>query len=178
MDEDERVRAEPADRTQAEEPKGFYAPLPSRQEPVRKKAGVTVVTLLGVPMREESRDLILSLMMPFLVALFDAGLFAAITTNTLPLEALYFFVIPMVAAVPIGMTIPQTGRALVCAILTGVFFVIIFMLFLISPGIAVPDVGIAEFFLTGLGVSAAYFVFIVFASLAGTFFGIIAREFL
>ncbi len=176
MAEEDRYRVEAPDDEQEKEKKGLFRPLPTTETKVPGK-GVPMVRFLGIEMQERHRDILLVIMMPILVGIIDAAVYAQVVIDVFPDDALFVFVIPMLAAVPVGLTIPQAGRALLSAFVSAVAFVCFFLLFLITPGLLVPEVGIGEFLVSGGVVSAIYFLFVVMASLLGTLIGIIAREF-
>ena len=177
MDEESKYRIESDDDDETEK-KGFFRPLPSVEEKVtiKGKSG-PVTTFLGITMLEKYRDLIVFLLIPALVALIDANIYSMVMLHTLEESMIYLFVIPAIAAIPIGLTAGQTGHALLSGIVTAFFFAVFFMLYLISPGIAAPEIGIGTFFISGGVVTAVYFLFVIMASLLGSLVGALVREF-
>lgn len=137
-----------------------------------------MVRFLFWTMPEDRRDLIVMLLMPLLIAVIDTAIFAAIVIDALPDTAVFMFYLPIALAIPIGMTVPQLKHTLISSILASIFFVILLILFLAVPGMLVPEIGIGEFIITGAFVAAVYFFFVLFASMLGSFIGIIFREFM
>ena len=179
MDEESKYRTEEPTETEEEEKKGFLRPLPQAPRPVDSSGpGGPVTTLLGITMLERTRDRIVLIFIPMLVALIDANIFGLVVIDALEESTIYMFVLPMLAAILIGLSTGHTAHSLFGGIFAAVFFVIFFMLFLISPGFAAPDVGPGEFFASGLVVSFIYFLFVIVASLLGSIIGTLIREFL
>ncbi|TFF95206.1 hypothetical protein EU546_03715 [Candidatus Thorarchaeota archaeon] len=176
MPEEDRYRVEEPDEEEKREKRGLLRPLPEVQRRT-SRTGVPMVRFLGIEMQEDHRDILVALLMPVLVGLIDASIYAQIIIDVFTDEALFVFFLPMLAAIPIGLTIPQAGRALLSAFLTAIAFVVFFLLFLITPGLLVPEVGIGEFLVSGGVVSAIYFLFVVLASMLGSVIGIVMREF-
>lgn len=176
MTDESRYRTEEP-REEEKERTGLLRPLPEtgKGRPLAKPS--PVVRFLGIPMKEKSRDLLIMFLMPILVAVIDTNIYAAIVIDVLDDDALYVFVLPALAAIPIGLVSSQVGRALISAFLTALFFMIFFMMFLINPGLVAPDMDIGSMFLSGMVITVMYFLFTVFASLLGCFAGILLREF-
>ncbi|MHA1771030.1 MAG: hypothetical protein ACTSYL_05545 [Candidatus Thorarchaeota archaeon] len=178
MSDESRYRTEsPLEDEDEERAKAFTRPLP-REEKVIRRQGVPMVRFLIWTMPEDRRDRIIMLLMPLLTAVTDTAIFAAIVIDALPDTAVYMFYIPIVLAIPIGMTVPQLKHTLISSILASIFFIILLILFLAVPGMLVPEVGIGEFVVTGAFVAAVYFFFVLFASMLGSFVGILLREFM
>lgn len=159
-----------------EEKKGFFRPLPEK----KKVEGVKqqpVVKFLGVKMYERNRDLLVMFLVPFLAAVINANIYALVIVDILEEVALYMFVVPMVSAIPIGLTVHQTKNALFASLISSMFFIVIFILFLISPALIAPELDIGEFFISGMVISAVYFLFVIFANLLGSLVGALMREF-
>lgn len=179
MDEERYRVEEPEEET--EEPKGFLRPLPKADEPAEvvqvggKK--VPIVNFLGFKMREDRRDLLVMFLIPIFTAIIDANMYSLVVVDILEESALYMFVVPILAAIPIGLVVSNTSRALFSALFAAVFFVFFFMLFLVSPVFIAPVYDPASFFISGLVVSSIYILFVILASLLGTLFGSIIREF-
>ncbi|TFG10261.1 hypothetical protein EU538_02485 [Candidatus Thorarchaeota archaeon] len=176
MSEEDRYRVESPEEEEKKEKRGLLRPLPKVEQQTTSK-GVPIVNFLGLKMEENRRDLLVSILMPILVAIIDASIYAQIIIDVFTDEALFVFFLPMLAAIPIGLTVPQAGKALLSGFLAAIFFVVFFLLFLITPGLLVPEVGIGEFLVSGGVVSAIYFLFVVMASLLGVVIGIVIREF-
>ncbi|RLI58402.1 MAG: hypothetical protein DRO93_09930 [Candidatus Thorarchaeota archaeon] len=176
MAEDEsKYRVERPEDTETEK-KGLFRPLPE-EAPVPIHRRKPTVQFLGMAMPEDRRDLIVMFLMPVLAAIIDTSVYAAVMVQWLPDSALYMFVLPVLAAAPIGMTASQLKNALVSGILAAVFFVVFFILFLISPSFMAPDIGLADFFVSSVVIAFVYFLFVTLASLLGCFVGILLREF-
>jgi hypothetical protein len=116
--------------------------------------------------------------MPMLAGLVDAALYSQVVVDWLFEDVLYMFIIPMLIAVPIGLTVEYASRALIAGILSVVFFAVFLMLFFISPGLFAIDVSPFDYAFTSGVFIAIYSLFIIFASLLGTLIGILLREFL
>ncbi len=182
MADEEKYRVESREEEEEQiEKKGFFRPLPEKKQEykvVEGKRPQPIVKLLGISMKEKKRDLIILLLMPFLTALIDTAIFSFVTVNIWEGSATYLFYIPTLAAIPIGLTVSETGPALIGGFLSAVFFLIFFVLFLMSPVIMVPALGIGEFFISGIALAIGYIIFVVVASLLGSIIGTIMREFL
>ena len=178
MDEETKYRVESEDQQEEKEKTGFLRPLPEPEQKLQKKGkGGAITTLLGFQIYERNRDILVLLIVPLMVGLIDANIFGLIIIDALNDSAIYIFVLPLIAAIPIGLVAGKTSHGLIGGILAGFFFVIWLMLFLISPALIAPDLLLAEFAITGLFVSLIYFLFVVFASLLGALIGAVAREF-
>ena len=181
MAEEEKYRVESPEEEDQTEKKGFFRPLPEKEQEykvVEGKRPQPVVKLLGISMSEKKRDIILLLLMPILTALIDTAIFSFVTVNIWEGSATYLFYIPTLAAIPIGLAVSETGPALIGGFLSAAFFMLFFVLFLMSPVIMVPTLGIGEFFISGIALAIGYIIFIVVASLLGSIIGTIMREFL
>lgn len=178
MDEETKYRVESADDDVEKEKTGFLRPLPEpKQQPLRKGKKGAITTLLGFKMYERNRDILVLLLVPLMVGLIDANIFGLIIIDVLPDSVMYIFVLPLIAALPIGLLAGKTSHGLIGGILAGIFFVVWFMLFLISPAFIDPELLLGEFAVSGLVVSSIYFLFVVFGSLMGGLIGAVAREF-
>ncbi|MFW9907833.1 MAG: hypothetical protein ACFFEF_04600 [Candidatus Thorarchaeota archaeon] len=178
MNEETKYRVETPDEDEQTEKKGFLRPLPQVAEKQSKTGpGGPVTKILGLTMLEKRKDILVLILMPLLAALIDANIFGMIIIHTLPESTIYMFLIPMFASIPIGLMAGRTSHALFGGILAGFFFVLVFLLFLITPAFIAPDLLIGEFFFSGLVISSVYFLFVVFASLLGSLVGAVAREF-
>jgi len=176
MTDESRYRTEEPNGEEKERT-GLLKPLPEVDKGRPSGKASPVVRMLGIPMKEKNRDLLMMFLMPILVALIDTNIYAAIVIDVLDDDALYVFVLPALAAIPIGVVSSQVGRALISAFLTALFFIVFFILFLINPGLAAPDMDLGSMFLSGMVITVMYFLFTVFASLLGCFVGILLREF-
>ncbi|MFW9959858.1 MAG: hypothetical protein ACFFDV_02510 [Candidatus Thorarchaeota archaeon] len=180
MADEEKYRVESPEEEETEK-KGFFRPLPEKEQQFKIVAGERpqpIVKLIGISMREKKRDLLLLLLMPFLTALIDVAIFSFVSVNIWEGSATYLFYIPTLAAIPIGLVVSETGPALVGGFLSAAFFMVIFVIFLMSPVIMVPTLGAGEFFISGIALAIGYIIFVVVASLLGSIIGTIMREFL
>ncbi len=181
MDEESKYRVEKEDEELGgeQERKGFLRPLPEPEAtPKTERRGKGAVTkLLGITMYEKTRDALIILVMPLFVGLIDANLYALVIIDVLPDSTLYLFVIPAVAAIPVGLTAGKTSHGLFGGIICAIYFVIFLELFFITPAIMAPDAPFGEFFFAGLWLSFVYIFFVIFASLLGALIGAISREF-
>ncbi len=178
MDE-EQYRVE--DKEEEDTDSVFLRPLPTaeahQEVAIVKGKKVPIVNFLGMRVREDRRDLIVVLLMPMLVGIVDATIFSAIAIMQLPDSATYMFFIPALIAIPIGLTVPHAGRALIGAILATAFFALFFNLFLISPAFISSSFDIGSFIFSGLVITSVYILFVSLASLLGTLGGLAIREF-
>lgn len=182
MANEEKYRVEtPEEDEEPEEKKGFLRPLPTREEPQYiKKEGrpEPIVKLLGVSMREKRKDLLLLFLIPALVGLIDTMIYSGIIINKLPDDATYLFFIPVFVAIPIGLTASEAGRSLIGGFLGALFFLLFLIIFLSSPGLILPDLGLANFIFTALAFSIVFFIIATLATFLGAAIGTILREFL
>ncbi len=177
MSDETKYRIEaPEEEKEEKEKKGFLRPLPTAPEPVSSKS-MPITKFLGITMYEKNRDIIVLLLIPAIVGIIDASVFAQIIVGNLPDSALYIFLIPMLAAISIGLLCGKTSHSLFGGIIAGVFFVVWLLLFLITPALMAPELNIGEFFVSGMVLSAVYFMFVMFASLFGSLVGALMREF-
>lgn len=181
MANEEKYRIEtPEEEEEPEEKKGLLRPLPTREGPrYIDKDGrpQPVVRLLGVSMPERRKDLLMLVLIPALVGIIDTTIYSFVVTATWENSATYLFFIPIIVAIPIGLTSAEVGNALIGGFLGAVFFLIFFVTFLASPGIVVPEIGIASFIISGIALSMVYFILMTLATLVGTVIGILMREF-
>jgi hypothetical protein len=178
MNEESKYRVEETDEGDRDEAvKGFLSPLP---EPIKRshhKGSQPIVKFFGLEMRESRRDWIVLLIMPMMAGIIDASLYALVIVDLLSDDIFYMFVIPLLVAIPIGLTVEYASKALLGGILSVVFFIIFLMLFLISPGFFAADLSPLDYAFTSLVFLAIYSLFIILASLLGTLIGIVLREF-
>ncbi|MGY5875134.1 MAG: hypothetical protein RTU30_05270 [Candidatus Thorarchaeota archaeon] len=162
-----------------DEPKGFLRPLPESTSKRTPRDGQLspIVKLFGIEMRESVRDIIVVLITPLIAGLIDASLYALVIVDALPEDAMYMFVLPAVAAIPIGLTVAQAGRAILGGFLAVLFFAVFLMLFLATPAMFSPDIAILDLVFAGGVIIAIYSLFIIIASQLGNLLGIILREF-
>ena len=128
-------------------------------------------------MYEKNRDLILLVLMPLLTAFINVTIFSFVTVRVLENSATYMFFIPALTAIPIGLTIPETGRALIGGALASIFFLLLYIVFLAAPGILVPGLGIGDFLISAIALSVVPFILMMLATLLGSIVGTIMREF-
>lgn len=181
MVDEAKYRTDAPDEEEQEEKKGFFRPLPERKKTqIRGKDGrpQPIVKLLGLSMREKSRDKLLLILIPALIALINTTIISLVVTNTLEASAMYVFFIPILTAIPIGLTTSGAGQALIGGFIGSIFFFLFFVIFLISPGIAAPELGIGQFILNAISISIVYFILILVATLLGSVIGAILREFM
>ena len=182
MANEEKYRVEtPEEEEEVEEKKGLFKPLPTKEEPQYfDKAGrpQPIVRVLGFPMREKRKDLLLLFLIPALVGLIDTMIYSGIIINKLPDDATYLFFIPIFVAIPIGLTASEAGRSLVGGFLGALFFLLFLIIFLSSPGLIMPDLGLANFIFTALAFSIVFFIIVTLATFLGAAIGTILREFL
>ena len=182
MTNEEKFRLEDPEQEEepAEEKKGLFRPLPQAEQKTRVRDGKAqpVVKFLGIPMFEKRRDLLVIILMPILTAIINSSVFSFVTLSLVESSATYLFSIPVIAAIPIGLVVAETGPALVSGFLSSIFFMIFFVLFLITPAFYAPELGVANFLISGIALSIAYFLFVIVAGLLGAVIGTIMREFL
>jgi hypothetical protein len=176
MSDEEKYRTEPSRDDQSEKT-GLLRPLPTSPTDIVLGKVHPVVKFLGVSLRESRRDFLVLFLIPFLVATIDTSVYVAVVIGMLEISPLYTFGVPAIAAITIGLTAPQMNRGLFGAILTALFFAIMFVVFLMSPALFVPGEDIGSFFVAGVSVTTVYFVLVIFASFIGCFIGIVIREF-
>ncbi len=174
MDDEDKYRVE--EPIETEEKKGFLRPLPETPKKTTSR-GEAITTFLGITMREKVRNYLVLLMIPACAALIDTYIFSQIVIDALPDTAIYVFLIPMTAAIPVGITAGKTSDAMIGALLTTVFYLIFFTMFLVTPAWLAPEADFGGFFITGFVVSAGYVYIVVMAHILGALFGIILREF-
>jgi len=179
MADEEKVRTE-APEEEPEEKKGLLRPLPEREE--KKRVGKDgrpqpIVKLLGIPMSEKLRDRLLLVLIPALVAFMNTTIYSMIVTNQIVSDATYLFFLPIVVAIPIGLTAADAGRALTGGFFAAIFFMIFFIFFLVSPGVFIPELEVDQFIFSAFMISVGYFILIVVANLIGAVIGILLREF-
>ncbi|TFF91104.1 hypothetical protein EU545_05605 [Candidatus Thorarchaeota archaeon] len=179
MSEEDKYRVETPDEEE-EEKKGLFKPLPEKEyrPPRAKDRPQPVVKLLGISMYENKRDSVLLILMPLLTAIVNVTIYSFVTVRVLGSDSLYLFFIPALTALPIGLTIPETGKALIGGALASVFFLILYIFFLGTPGLIIPGLNIGDFLLSGIALSIVPFILMMLATLLGSVIGTIMREFL
>lgn len=183
MADEEKFRLETPDEEVKEEQerKGFLRPLPQSETPrYVDESGrpQPIVRVLGISMREKRKDLLMLLFVPAMVGIIDTMIYSHIIIGNLPNVALYMFFIPIIIAIPIGLTASQAGNALVGAFFGAIYFVVFFIIFLSMPGIVVPELGVSNFLFSAIALSVIYFILMTLATLIGATIGIVAQEFL
>jgi len=182
MTDEEKFRLEEPEQEQvpAEEKKGLFRPLPKTEKETKIKDGKPqpIVRFLGISMYERNRDILVIILMPMLTAIINVNLISLVTLSLVEQSATFLFFLPAVAAIPIGLVVAETGPALVSGFLSSIFFLALFLIFLSTPALYVPELGIATFLVSGIALSIAYYVFVVVAGLLGAVIGTILREFL
>jgi len=163
----------------AKEKKGLFRPLPTSEVKTQVKDGKAqpIVKFLGISMYEKNRDILVLILMPMFTGLINSAIYSFVTLSIVPSSAEYMFYLPVVAAIPIGLVISETGPALIGGFLSSLFFFVFFILFLTTPALVTPELGIANFLVSGIALSVGYFLFIIVAGLLGAVIGTIIREF-
>ena len=179
MADEEKIRTETPDEEQ-EEKKGFFRPLPEAE--VKKRVGKNgrpqpIVKLLGLSMAEKTRDRLLLILIPALVAFVNTTIYSMIITNQISSDSTYLFFVPIIIAIPIGLTAVDAGKALTGGFFAAIFFLFFFIFFLISPGLFIPELGVDQFVFSAFMITVGYFILIVVANLLGAVIGILLREF-
>ncbi len=179
MEDESKYRVEEAEEEEKEK-KGLFRPLPKvEEETVIGKSGrpEPIVKFFGLKMTERRRDLLLILLMPAMAGLVDAAVYSFIIIGTVDSVGLYTFVIPMLAAIPVGLVVSRASHALLSALLATLFYVLFFLLFLASPAIQWPAFDLGQFLVSGFVIAAVYLLLVILASLLGALIGAIIREF-
>jgi hypothetical protein len=178
MEDESKFRVE-APEEQEKEKTGFFRPLPESTKPTTSRKGKVepIVKLLGISMTEGRRDLIVMLLMPLLAGLIDASVYSEIMVLRVEPTGLYTFVIPLLAAIPVGLVVGKTSQSLIAALLTTIFFMAFLVLFLVSPALVWPAFDLGQFFISGMVIAAVYLLLVVLASLMGALIGAVIREF-
>lgn len=180
MEDESKYRVEEAD--EPKEKKGLFRPLPTIKNAEETHIGKEgrsepVVKFLGIRIRERRHDLLVLFLMPMLAGLVDAAVYSYIIIGTVESASLFTFVIPLVAAIPVGLTQSRASYAMLASLITALFFLLFFVLFLASPGIQWPAFDLGEFIVSGFVIAAVYLLLIILASLMGTLLGAVLREF-
>ena len=182
MTDEEKFRLEEPETKEdsTEEKKGLFRPLPKSEQRTRMKDGrpQPIVKFLGISMTEKHQDLLVVILMPMLTAIINSSILSFVTLGIVESSATYLFFLPVVAAIPIGLVVSETGNALVGGFLSSIFFLVFFVMFLSVPALYLPELGIGNFIVSGIALSVAYYLFIIVAGLLGSVIGTIAREFL
>lgn len=180
MTDEEKYRIETPEEEEPEEKKGFFRPLPEKEKPMyTEKDGrpQPIVQLLGISMREKTRDNVIIVLIPLLVAIINTTVYSLVITNVLDNTATFLFFLPIIIAIPIGLTAAEAGQALIGGFLGSMFFLLFFVLFLSSPGIVVPALGIEQFIFNAITISIVYFILMMVGTLLGAVIGTVLREF-
>ena len=182
MADEEKFRLEEPeqDTEPAQEKKGLFRPLPKTEQKTQMKDGrpQPIVKFLGISMFEKRRDILVMILMPILTAIINCAIFSFVTLSIVESSATYLFFLPVVAAIPIGLVVAETGPALVSGFLSSIFFLVFFVAFLATPAFYSSGLNIADLLMSGIALSVAYYMFIVVAGLLGAVIGTILREFL
>jgi len=178
MDEETKYRVEDPNQVDDDLP-GIMKPLPQAPESRRdrRKRSRPMVKFLGVTMKETSRDNLLFIMVPLLVGLIDANIYSWIIVGLLEESTIYMLIIPLFAAILVGLLMPNARKALGGAILASFFFAMFLMVFLVSPGFYSQSGSIGEFFMSAAVITAVYVFLVVLSSLLGSIIGMLLREF-
>lgn len=180
MTDEEKYRIETPEEEEKEEKKGFFRPLPEKEKQMyTEKDGrpQPIVQLLGISMREKTRDNVIIILIPLMAAIINTTVYSLVITNILDNTATFLFFLPIIIAIPIGLTTAEAGQALIGGFLGAIFFLIFFVLFLSSPGIVVPALGIEQFIFNAITISIVYFILMMVGTLLGAVIGTILREF-
>ncbi|MFW9810504.1 MAG: hypothetical protein ACFFE6_14090 [Candidatus Thorarchaeota archaeon] len=181
MADEEKIRAEAPEEEDHEEKKGFFRPLPEKEKPqyiTKDGRPQPIVKVLGISMPEKRRDNLLLVLIPALTAFINTTMYSLVVTNYLENSVTFLFLVPIIVAIPIGLTASEAGPALMGAFIAAVFFLLFFLLFLISPGILIPQLELSQFIFNAISISIIYFILIIVATILGTVIGTILREFL
>ncbi|MBN2228529.1 MAG: hypothetical protein JW779_02975 [Candidatus Thorarchaeota archaeon] len=179
MADEEKFRIEEPEE-EKEEKKGLFRPLPKTEQTFKSSGGKRpqpVVKLLGFSMYEKNRDLLLLILIPILSALINTSIYSFVVVSIFENDAMFLFFMPAIAAIPIGLVVSETGKALIGGFLSAFFFFVFFVLFLTSPALMVPQLGLGNFLVSGITLTVGYFIFVTVASLLGAVIGTIVREF-
>ncbi len=133
MTDEEKFRIEePEEKDPEQEKKGFYRPLPKTEKKTKIKDGKAqpIVKFLGISMYEKNRDILVLILMPMLSAIINTSIYSFVTLSLWEDSSTYLFFVPVIVAIPIGLVIADTGKALIGGLLSSIFFVVFFVLFL------------------------------------------------
>ncbi len=175
MTEEHKYRTE-TEENESKEKRGFLRPLPGEERPVEQQ-GVPMVKFLGFTISEKQRDMLVALLMPTLVAIIDTAIFTLNFMQMIPNDALYIVGLPLLAAIPIGMTVQQINMSIVGVILCSIECFVMLTLFLLAPSFIIPTISFAETFLIAIPTAFVCLVFVAVSSFIGVFMGIILQEF-
>ena len=183
MAEQEKIRVEAPEEEEeeADQKRGLFRPLPTRDERKYVRVGnrpQPIVKLLGISMPEKRKDLLLVILIPALVALIDTSVFSFVMTGQVQNSVAFLFFLPAIAAIPIGLTSSEASNSLVGAFVADLFFLLFIVAFLSYPSFIVPSLGIGSTIVASIGIAIGYFILIIIATFLGSIVGIIAHEFL
>jgi uncharacterized membrane protein YozB (DUF420 family) len=182
MADEEKIRVETRDDEEdAEHKKGLFRPLPTRDEPKYVTVGdrpQPIVKILGISMREKRKELLILILIPALVALIDTTIYSFVITAQVQNSVTIVFLLPAIAAIPIGLTSPEASNSLVGAFLADMFFLIFLVTFLSVPGLLVPSLGLGGIIVSSIAISIGYFILVIIATFLGSIIGIIMHEFM
>lgn len=179
MADEEKFRLEEPEDDISEKKKGFFRPLPESKQKTKIKDGKPqpVVKFLGISMYEKNRERLVIVLMPMLTAIINVTIYSYVTLSLWENNATFLFFLPVLAAIPIGLVVTETGPALIGGFLSSIFFFIFFIIFLTLPALMTPELGFTNFLISGIALSIAYFIMIIVAGLLGSVIGTIIREF-
>ncbi|TFG34459.1 hypothetical protein EU527_03335 [Candidatus Thorarchaeota archaeon] len=181
MTDEEKFRLEePEEKHSEEEKRGLFRPLPTVEKKTKMKEGrpQPIVRFFGFSMYENKRELLVLLLMPLLAAIIDVSIYSFVTVNLWESSSIFLFFIPVIAAIPIGLVVSDTGKSLIGGFLCSLYFVILFIIFLTTPALLSPELGLGNFIASGITLSIGYFILIIVASLLGSMIGTVSREFI
>ena len=182
MADEEKIRVETIeDEEDTEHKKGLFRPLPTREEQKYVTVGdrpQPIVRVLGVSMREKRKDLLMLILIPALVALIDTTIYSFVITVQVQNSATFLFLLPAIAAIPIGLTSSEASNALVGAFIADLFFLLFLVSFLAIPGLFIPTIGIGGIIVSSIAISIGYFILVILATFLGSIIGIIMHEFM
>ena len=183
MADEEKIRVEAPEEEEEEEEdqkKGLFRPLPTREKRKYTKNGhrpQPIVKLLGISMPEKTRDRLMLILIPALVALVDTSIFSFVITAQVQSSTIYLFLMPAIIAIPIGLTSSEASNSLVGAFIADLFFLLFIVTFLSYPSFIAPTLGVGSTIVTSIAVSIGYFLLMIIATFLGSIIGIIVREF-
>jgi uncharacterized membrane protein YozB (DUF420 family) len=183
MADQEKIRVETPEEEEEEEEDqktGLFRPLPTRDERKYVRIGnrpQPIVKLLGISMPEKRKDLLILILIPALVALIDTTIFSFVVTGQVQNSVAFLFLLPTVAAIPIGLTSSEASNSLGGAFIADLFFLLFLVAFLSYPSFIVPTLGIGSTIVVSIGISIGYFILMILATFLGAIIGIIAHEF-
>ena len=183
MADQEKIRVETPEEEEEEEAdqkKGLFRPLPTIDERKYVRIGnrpQPIVKLLGISMPEKRKDLLMLILIPALVALVDTSIFSFVITGQIQNSVAFLFVLPAIAAIPIGLTSSEASNSLVGAFIADLFFFLFIVAFLSYPSFVAPTLGVGSTIVASIALSIGYFILMILATFLGSIIGIIVHEF-